>query len=105
MSHHDDSRRDPELQDFLERFRLASPTQIDDLAGQVTASTPEPETAARRSRAGIEPLVDWLDYPPNITFDPTGRCNVVCEMCDFHKVRSEKGWKLRQMPELAPEVL
>ncbi|MCH7598247.1 MAG: radical SAM protein, partial [Myxococcales bacterium] len=31
--------------------------------------------------------------------------NVVCEMCDFHRVRRDKGWKVRQMPELDPEVL
>lgn len=93
---------DPELQAFLERFRLASPTRIDDIAESVVASSRAPDA---RATTGLELLVQWYDHPISITFDPTGRCNVVCEMCDFHRVRSEKGWKLRQMPELAPEVL
>ena len=104
MSMHSDDSKDPELQAFLERFRLASPTSIDDLATRVADSTAE-SRAPQRARGGIDPLIEWHDHPISITFDPTGRCNVVCEMCDFHRVRSERGWKLRQMPELDPEVL
>lgn len=104
MSEPSSPRLDPELQEFLERFRLARPTQVDDLAASSAASIAEPRTRGS-GKGGIEPLVEWDHYPINVTFDPTGRCNVVCEMCDFQRVRSDKGWKLRQMPELDPEVL
>ncbi|MBW2273060.1 MAG: radical SAM protein [Deltaproteobacteria bacterium] len=99
--------QDAELRDFLKRFRLDQPTRVHEIAERSAQAAAEaaPERGPARSRGGIQPLVDWHDYPPNITFDPTGRCNVVCEMCDFHRVRSDKGWKLRQMPELSPEVL
>lgn len=104
MSEPTPSERDPELQTFLERFRLASPTRIDDLAERTAVSIGEPR-ARKSAKGGIDALAAWDDFPISITFDPTGRCNVVCEMCDFHRVRSDKGWKLRQMPELDPEVL
>jgi len=102
-----DESSDTELRDFLHRFRLAGPTNIEELAERAldTAAHEEPSSEASVARGVSRALIEWRGFPPNVTFDPTGRCNVVCEMCDFHRVRSERGWKLREMPELLPEVL
>jgi MoaA/NifB/PqqE/SkfB family radical SAM enzyme len=102
-----DESSETELRDFLHRFRLAGPTNIEALAERAfdTADHEEKSSGARSVQGVSRALIEWRGFPPNVTFDPTGRCNVVCEMCDFHRVRSERGWKLRQMPELLPEVL
>ena len=92
------------LDDFLARFRLAEPTAADARAEGVPAADGAAE-ALDFDGPVEERLARWSDHPISITFDPTGRCNVVCEMCDFHRVRSEAGWSLRTMPRLEPEVL
>ncbi len=94
-------RPDPELEDFLERFRLSPRATADAITAASDADGADIEFAS----AVEERLSLWTDHPVSITFDPTGRCNVVCEMCDFHRVRSDQGWSVRAMPQLEPEVL
>ncbi|MCH7600783.1 MAG: hypothetical protein IH973_13595, partial [Myxococcales bacterium] len=61
-------RPDPELQAFLERFRLASPTGMDDLAARSAASIGE-SPIRRAAKGGIEPLVEWDHYPKGDIYD------------------------------------
>lgn len=92
---------DAELRDFLDRFRLA-PKAVTEAGSDALV---DPEIALRGAGPVERRLAEWREHPVSITFDPTGRCNVVCEMCDFHRVRSEAGWSLRAMPQLEPETL
>ncbi len=99
-----DRSKDADLDHFLKRFRLSQPNETDAIA-KFASATEAGDEAIHFSSALEERLSRWEEHPISITFDPTGRCNVVCEMCDFHRVRSERGWTLRAMPQLEPDVL